>query len=49
MVSGTNAGKPFTWHYCVIRPAEQAEKHYEFAYPDDREPNLGGNKTGASN
>ena len=47
-VSGTNAGKPFTWHYCVIRPAEQAKQQYKFAYPDDREPNLGGNKTGAS-
>jgi len=48
-VSGTNAGKPFTWHYCVIRPAEQAKQQYKFAYPDDREPNLGGNKTGTSN
>ena len=46
-VSGTNAGKPFTWHYCVIRPDEQARMQYVFAYPDDREPNLGNNTNGS--
>ncbi len=36
-------GQAFTWNYRVVTPEEQGRQITTFAYPDDRQPNLGSN------
>ena len=41
-LSGATIGRVNTWNYRIFTPAQQKAEIMDFAYPDGREPNLGG-------